>query len=70
MQELQTRTSQAITVSTSLAISTSEDVEMLCVKVSSMIVLPNGALTTENVSALKRVGLNLVALPSEALHLL
>ena len=49
---------------------------MLCTKASSVIVLSDGALTAENeddrptVRALKGVGLNLVVLPSEALHLL
>lgn len=63
-------------MSTTLAIGTLEAAEILCVKVSSMIVLHDGALTTENeadrptVYALKGVGLNLVGLPGEALHLL
>lgn len=63
-------------VSTNLAIDTLEVVETLHVKASSMIVLPNGALTMENeanrptICALKGVGLNLVVLPGEALHLL
>lgn len=63
-------------MSTTLAIGTSEVAEMLCAKVSSAIVLPDRALTMENkddrptVSALKGVGLNLAALPCEALHLL
>lgn len=76
MQELQTRALQVGTVSTSLAIDTSEAAEMLRAKASNAIVLPDGALTAENeadrptVSALKGVGLNLVALSGEALHLL
>jgi len=63
-------------MSTILAIGTSEVVKMLHTKVSSAIVLPDGALTTENeadrptFNSLKGVGMNLVALPSEALHLL
>lgn len=63
-------------VSTSLAIGTSEAVEMLRTKASNVIVLPNGALTTKNeadrptVSDLKGVRLNLRVLPSEELHLL
>jgi len=63
-------------MSTSLAIGTSEVSEMLCAKVSSAIVLPDGALIIENevdrptFSALKGVGLNLAVLPSEVLHLL
>jgi len=49
---------------------------MLCVKASNVLVLPDGALNTKNVvdrpivNILKGVGLNLVALPCEALHLL
>ena len=49
---------------------------MLRTKASSVIELPDGALTTENesakptFSALKGVGLNLAALSREALHLL
>lgn len=64
------------TMSTSLAIGTLEDTKMLCTRVSSTIVLPDGVVTTENVaeklviSALKGVVLNLAALPGEALHLL
>ena len=63
-------------VSTSLAISTSEVAFMLHIKASSAIVLSDGALTKEteakrpNVSTLKGVGLNLAALPCEALHIL
>ena len=55
-------------MSTNLAIGTSEATEMLCAKDSRVIVLPDGALTTENedyrpiVSALNGVGLNLAAL--------
>jgi len=61
---------------TSLAIDTLEAADMLCAKASSAIVLPDGALTIEKeverpiVSALKGVGLNLVVLLREALHLL
>lgn len=68
LQELQTCISQTGTMSTSLAISTSEAVDMLHAKASRAIVLPDGALTTENeadkptVSAIKGVGLNLAAL--------
>ena len=49
---------------------------MLRVKASSVIVLPDGALTTENeadrstISALKRLGLNLAVLSREVIHLL
>jgi len=59
-----------------LAIGTSKVVDILCTKASSVLVLPDGALTTKNeadkptVSALKGVGLNLVALLHEALNLL
>jgi len=63
-------------MSTSLAIGTTEAAEMLRVNASKAIVLLDGALTTENeahrptVSTLKGVGLNLVVIPSEMLHLL
>lgn len=63
-------------MSTGLAIGTLEVVEMLRVMVSRAIVLPDGALTIKNeanrptISAIKGVGLNLAALPSEVLHLL
>lgn len=63
-------------MSTILAISTLEPIEMLCTKASSAIVLRDGALTMENeaekliVSALKGVGLNLATLPDEVIHLL
>lgn len=49
---------------------------MLHTKASSVIVLPDGALTIDNevdrptISALKGVGLNPAVLPREALHLL
>ncbi len=76
LQELQVRTPQAGTVSTSLAIGTSAAEEMLRTRVTNTIVLPDGALTTENeadrpmVSSLKGVGLNMAVLPRETLHLL
>lgn len=63
-------------MSTSLTIGTSEAAEMVRAKVSSVIMLLDGALTIKNeadrptVRALKGVGLNLVVLPSEVLHLL
>lgn len=63
-------------VSTNLALNISKFVMMLHAKVSSMIVMPDGALTMENESerptiiVIKGVGLNLVVLPREALHLL
>jgi len=47
---------------------------MLCAKDSRAIVLSDGALTTENeddmptISVLNGVGLNLAAIPGEALH--
>ena len=59
-------------MSTNLAISTLEVVEMLHVKVPRAIVLLEGALTIENeadkptINALKGVGLNLVVLPGKA----
>lgn len=62
-------------MSTSLAIGTLAVVEMLRKKVTNMIVLPYGALTIENeadrptVSSLKGVGLNMIMLPRETLHL-
>ena len=58
--------SQAGTVSVNLTIGTSKAAEMLLVKVSSTLVLPNGALTMMNeankptISSIKGVGLNLV----------
>jgi len=76
LQELETHVSQPGTVSNSLAIGTSKATEMLQAKVSSMIALPNGALTMENeanrptVSALKGMGWNLAALTGEVLHLM
>jgi len=63
-------------VSTIIAIGNLEAIEMSCAKASSVIVLPNGALTMENevdrptVSTLKALGLNLAVLPHEVLHLL
>lgn len=74
LHELQIRASQTGAASTSLALSTSEAAGMLHVKDPRVIVLPEGALTTKIevdrpiVSTLKGVGLNLVALPNEALH--
>lgn len=62
-------------MSISLAIGTSEACDMLHAKVSSVIVLLDGALITENeanmptVITLKGVGLNLIALPREVLYL-
>ena len=63
-------------VSTSLTISTLEVAGVLHVKDPRMIVLLDGALSTENevdrpaVSTLKGVGLNLAVLLGEVLHLL
>lgn len=63
-------------MSSSLALKTSDAIEMVHSMDPRAIALPNGALITETkagratVSALKKVGLNLVALPSEALHTL
>lgn len=68
--------SQAGTVSTSLAIGTSEVADRLRTKTSSVIVDLDVALTIENevdrptINALKRVKLNLAVLLCEALHLL
>lgn len=63
-------------MSTSLAIGTSKVVDMLHTNNSIANVMLDGALTTENqadrptINTLKGVGLNLVALPREVLHLL
>lgn len=63
-------------MSTSLAIDTSATEEMLCTRVTNMIVLPNGALATEKeadkptIRSFKGVGLNMVVLPRETLYLL
>ena len=69
IQELQVHTPQAGTLSTSLAVGTAAAKEMLCACMTNTIVLPEGALVTENeadrpmVSAMKGVGINLVSLP-------
>lgn len=76
LQELQTHALQAVTTSTNLASGTSKATEMLSTKASNAIVLPDGALTMENeanrpnVSTLNGVGLNLVVLPGQVIHLL
>lgn len=76
LQELQTQASQVGMLSISLAIITSEATDMLRMKASNALVLLDGALTIENeadrptISTLKGVGLNLAALPHEALHCL
>jgi len=63
-------------MSTILAISTLDVVDMLLMKACNVIALPDGALTMDNeadrtiISTLKGVGLNLEALLREALHLL
>lgn len=63
-------------MSTILAIGASVVIEMLCTRVNNVILLPDGALTTENevdmpmISSLKGVGLNMAMLPQEMLHLL
>lgn len=63
-------------MSTSLVVSTSEVVDMLCTKTSIAIVLLDGALTIDNeadrptICALKGVGINMAVLPCKALHLL
>lgn len=49
---------------------------MLCTRVTNPILLPYGALTTENeagmpmINSLKGVGFSMAALPQEMLHLL
>lgn len=68
IQELQVRTPQAGTLSTNLAIGMTVVEKMMRVHMTNTIVLPEGALVTENeadgpmVSALKGVGINMVAL--------
>jgi len=63
-------------MSTSLAIDTLAAEEILCTRVSNMVLLLYGALTIENeadrpmVSSLRGVGLNMAVLPWETLHLL
>lgn len=63
-------------MSNSLAVDISVAANMLCTKDSSVIVLPDGALSMDNevdrstVNTLKGVGLNLAALLCKALHLL
>lgn len=63
-------------MSTSLAINTLAAKEMLCTRVTSMVVLPDRALTTKNeadrptIKSLKGEGLNMVALPREMLYIL
>ena len=70
------RTPQASTLSTSLAVGIVVAEEMLCAHMTNTIVLPEGALVTENeanrptVNALKGVGINMVALPQETLYVL
>lgn len=62
-------TPKVVTVSTNLAVDTSTAKEMLSARVTNMIVLLDGALTTEKeadrpmVSSLKGVGLNMATLP-------
>ena len=76
LQELQVRTPQAGTVPTSLTIGTLAAEDMLRTRMNNMVLLPDGALTTENevdmtmVSSLKGVGFNMVVLPWETLYLL
>jgi len=63
-------------VSTSLVVGTSTVKEMLCARMTCTIVIPNGALMTENkadrpmVSSVKGVGLNMAMLSQETLYLL
>ena len=76
LQELHVRTPQAGRVSTSLTIDTSATKEKLRIRVTNMIVLPDGELTIEKeanrptVRSLKGVGLNMAVLPQETLYLL
>lgn len=64
------------TASTSLAPRTSEAAELIHSLDPRVVMLPNRALTTEveadkaTISTLKKFGLNLVTLPSEALNTL
>jgi len=70
------RTPQAGTLSTSLAIGTMAEEEMLCAPVTNTIMLPEGALVTTNeadkptVSALKGLSINMATLPWEILYVL
>lgn len=70
------RTPQAGTLSTSLAVGMVAAEKMLYTCMTNTIVLPEGALVTENevdkptISALKGVGINMVALPQETLYVL
>ena len=63
-------------LATGVCDSTSDVAEMLHMKASNAIVLPDGALTIHNeadrptISALKGVGLNLAVLLREVIHLL
>lgn len=63
-------------MSTSLVINTFAAEEMLCTRVTNMIVLQDGALTIEKeadramVNSLKGFRLNMVALPRDTLYLL
>lgn len=69
-------TPQAGTVSTSFTLGTAAVEEILCARMTNTIMLPEGALVTENevdkpmVSKLKGIGLNMVALPQEMLYVL
>jgi len=63
-------------VSTRLAVGTSAAEEMLHTRVTKTIMLPDGALTTEQeverpmVRSLKGLGLNMAVIPWETLYLL
>ena len=76
IQDLQVCTPQPGTVSTRLAVGTSTTKEMLRAKMTNTIVLPDGALVTENEAdgpmfcGLKGIGLKMVALPREMLYTL
>jgi len=63
-------------LSTSLTLGIAAAKEMLCTRVTNTIVLPEGALVTENeadrpmVSELKGVGINMATIPQETLYFL
>lgn len=67
------RTPQASTVSTNLAVGTSAAKEMPHARMTNIIMLPDGALITENeadtpmVNGLKGIILNVAALPRDTL---
>lgn len=70
------RTPRAGTLSTNLAVGTAAAEEMLHTRMTSTIVLPEGALVTDNevnrpmVSVVKGLGINMAMLPQEMLYVL